>query len=73
MLQGMVSDSTRMSAFFHLCVSNVCLWETLLDLLDAHYGNGKFIKVPSHMNILGNNEANRLADQGQLSRPQCPV
>ena len=29
--------------------------------------------VPSHVDILGNNEADRLADQGRLSHPRCPV
>ena len=54
-------------------VSNVPLWELLLDTLGAHTGSIKFIKVPSHVDILGNNEADRLADQGRLSHPKCPV
>ena len=54
-------------------VSNVLLWELLLDTLSAHTGSMKFIKVPSHVDILGNNEADRLADQGRLSHPRCPV
>ena len=53
-------------------VSNVPLWELLLDTLSAHTGSIKFIKVPSHVDILGNNEADRLADQGRLSHPRCP-
>ena len=54
-------------------VSNVPLWELLLDTLSTHTGSIKFIKVPSHVDILGNNEANRLADQGRLSHPRCSV
>ena len=54
-------------------VSNVPLWELLLDTLSAHTGSIKFIKVPSHVDILGNNEADRLAEQGRLSHPRCPV
>ena len=54
-------------------VSNVPLWELLLDTLSTHTGSIKFIKVPSHVDILGNNEADRLADQGRLSHPKCPV
>ena len=54
-------------------VSNVPLWELLLDTLSTHTGSIKFIKVPSHVDILGNNEADRLADQGRLSHPRCPV
>ena len=54
-------------------VSNVPLWELLLDTLSAHTGSIKFIKVPSHVDILGNNEADTLADQGRLSHPRCPV
>ena len=53
--------------------SDVPLWELLLDTLSAHTGSIKFIKVPSHVDILGNNEADRLADQGRLSHPRCPV
>ena len=49
------------------------LWELLLDTLSAHTGSIKFIKVPSHVDILGNNEADRLAEQGRLSHPRCPV
>ena len=54
-------------------VSNVPLWELLLDTLSAHTGSIKFIKVPSHVDILGNNEGDRLADQGRLSHLRCPV
>ena len=54
-------------------VSNVPLWELLLDTLSAHTGSIKFIKVPSHVDILGNNEADRLAEQGRFSHPRCPV
>jgi ribonuclease HI len=54
-------------------VSNVPLWELLQDTLSAHTGSIKFIKVPSHVDILGNNEADRLAEQGRLSHPRCPV
>ena len=54
-------------------VSNVPLWELLPDSLGTHTGSIKFIKVPSHVDILGNNEADRLADPGRLSQPRCPV
>ena len=54
-------------------VSNVPLSELLLDTLSAHTGSIKFIKVPSHVDILGNNQADRLAEQGRLSHPRCPV
>ena len=54
-------------------VSNVPLWELLLDTLNAHTGSIKFIEVPSHVDIVGNNEADRLADQGRLSHHRCPV
>ena len=54
-------------------VSNVPLWELLLDTLSTHTGSIKFIKVLSHVDILGNNEADRLADQGRLSHPRRPV
>ena len=39
----------------------------------THHGSVKFVKGPSHINIIGNNEANRLADQGRFSHPPHPV
>ena len=54
-------------------VSNVPLRELLLDTLSTHTASIKFIKVPSHVEILGNNEADHLANQGRLSHPRCPV
>ena len=54
-------------------VSNVPPWEVLLETLSTHNGLVKFVKVPSHVNIIGNSEADRLADQGRLSHPPCPV
>ena len=54
-------------------MSNVPLWVLLLETLRTHQGSIKFVKVSSHVNIIGNNEADRLADQGRLSHPLCPV
>jgi hypothetical protein len=33
----------------------------------------KLVKVPSRVNIIGNKEADRLADLGRLSHLQCPI
>ena len=54
-------------------VSNVPLWKILLGTLRTHQGSIKFVKVPSHVNIIGNNQADHLADQCRLSHPLCPV
>ena len=54
-------------------MSNVPLWELFLETLRTHQGSIKFGKVPSHVNIVGNNEADRLAAQGRLSHPLCRV
>ena len=54
-------------------VSDVPLWELLLDALSTHTGSIRFIKMPSDVDIPGNNEADRLADQGRLSHPRCLV
>ena len=47
--------------------------ELLLETLRTHQGSIKFVKVPSHVNMIGNNETDRLADQGRLFHPLCPV
>ena len=52
---------------------NVPPWEVLLETLSTHHGSVKFVKVPSHVNIIKNNEAERVAGQGRLSHPLCPV
>ena len=48
-------------------MSNVPLWEVVPETRSTHHGSVKFVKVPSHVNIIGSNEADRLADQGKLS------
>ena len=53
-------------------VSNVPLWEQLLDELDCTQRTVHWIKVPSHVTIEGNNEADRLAEQGRHMHPCFP-
>ena len=53
-------------------VSNVPLWEQLLMELDNNSRTVHWIKVPSHVTIEGNNEADRLADQGRQLHPRYP-
>ena len=53
-------------------VSNFPLWEQLLDELDCTQRTIHWIKVPSHVTIEGNNEADRLAEQGRHMHPRFP-
>ena len=53
-------------------VSIVPLWEQLLMELDNNSRTVHWIKVPSHVTIEGNNEADRLADQGRQLHPRYP-
>ena len=53
-------------------VSNVVLWEQLLDELDRTQRTIHWVKVPSHVSIEGNNEADRLAERGRHMHPRFP-
>ena len=53
-------------------VSNVPVWEQLLAALDGNPRTVHWVKVPSHVTIEGNNEADRLADQGRQLHPRFP-
>ena len=53
-------------------VSNVPLWEQLLAALDENPRTVHWVKVPSHVTVEGNNEADRLADQGRQLHPRFP-
>ena len=46
-------------------VSNTSLWEQLLEELDRPDRTIHWVKVPSHVNVEGNNEVDRLADEGR--------
>ena len=50
-------------------LSNVALWKELLTELDSPSRDIKWIKVPSHVGIQGNEEADSLAEIGRLSSP----
>ena len=54
-------------------VSNVPIWEEILQLLDDTFQEIKWVKVPSHVNVMGNDQANTLANQGRVNNPQYPV
>ena len=64
----------RLRGWIGLCgpVSNVPLWEQLLAALDENPRTVHWVKVPSHVTIEGNNEADRLADQGRQLHPRFP-
>ena len=53
-------------------VSNVPLLEQLLAALDENPRTVYWVKVPSHLTVEGNNEADRLADQGKQLHPRFP-
>ena len=48
-------------------VSNVPLWEALLSELDSPDRLIEWVKVPSHVSITGNEEADSLANNGRLA------
>ena len=50
-------------------VINVDLWIEMLELLDASVASYKWIKVPSHMQLEGNERADALAEPGRKSFP----
>ena len=54
-------------------VSNVEIWEQLLRELSQPGKTIKWVKVPSHVTVEGNNEGDRLADLGRLSSPLHPI
>ena len=53
-------------------VSNVRIWKDLLLKLDTNERELVCIKVPSHVTMEGNNEADRLASFGLHSHPLYP-
>ena len=53
-------------------VSNVPIWEEVLLELDRNKREFVWIKVPSHVTVEGNNEADRLASIGLHSHPLYP-
>ena len=54
-------------------VSNVPLWEEVLSFLEDTFQEVKWVKVPSHVNVMGNEQANTLANQGRIVNPLYPV
>ena len=53
-------------------VSNVPIWEEVLQELDRNERELVWIKFPSHVTVDGNNEADRLASVGLHSHPLYP-
>ena len=41
--------------------------------LDDTFQEVKWVKVPSHVNVMGNEQANTLANQGRIVKPLYPV
>ena len=54
-------------------VSNVPICEEVLQFLDGTFQEIKWVKVPSHVNVMGNEHANTLANQGRVNNPLYPV
>ena len=54
-------------------VSNVPLWKELLQHLDSTFQDILWVKVPSHVNVEGNEQADTLAHNGRLSNPLYPT
>ena len=53
-------------------VSNATLWALLLNELNRPGRTVHWVKVPSHVTVEGNNEADRLAEQGRMTHPKFP-
>ena len=51
---------------------NVDLWIELLELLDTSVASYERIKVPSHMQLEGNERADALVELGKKSSPSTP-
>ena len=54
-------------------VCNVDLWIRVLDLVDRVSATVKWLRVPSHTDIPGNERADVLAEEGRVSSPLCRV
>ena len=54
-------------------VSNVPIWEEVLQFLDDTFQEIKWVKVPSRVNVMGNEQANTLANQGRVNNPLYPM
>ena len=54
-------------------ISNVPLWEEVLLFSEDTFQEVKWVKVPSHVNVMGNEQANTLANQGRIVNPLYPV
>ena len=54
-------------------VSNVPLWQELLGHLDETFQQLKWVKLPSHVNSVGNEKANTLANKGRVKNPLYPA
>ena len=54
-------------------VSNIPLWKELLQLLDSTFQDILWVKVPSHVNVEGNEQADTLANNGRLNNPLYPA
>ena len=54
-------------------VSNIPLWKELLQHLDSTFQDMLWVKVPSHVNVEGNEQADTLANNGRLSNPLYPA
>ena len=54
-------------------VCNIDLWIILLELVDSVVPTVRWLRVPSHTNIPGNERVDRLAEEGQISSPMYHV
>ena len=53
-------------------VSNIPLWKEVPQHLDSTFQDILWVKVPSHVNLEGNERADTLANNGRLSNPLYP-
>ena len=54
-------------------VTNTSLWDGLLHEISEPGREVLWVKVPSHIDVPGNEEADRLSNMGRMSHPKYPA
>ena len=67
---GLVGPYPRRTLPTH--VSNLSLWEELLGFLNSTFQDIKWVKIPCHVNVEGNEQANTLANERCLQKSLKP-
>ena len=68
--RGWKLNSTKGSS---IPVSNVPIWGEVLQFLDDTFQEIKWVQVTFHVNVMGNEQANTLANRGRVNNPLYDV